>query len=121
MKISFLALLTVGYCKGRPFLIKKPANQVANVGDTVELRCIVGGQRMVEYVNKAVQWVDQTKGQTINTFAGGRNINQKVKKTGRNLNFGHVPVISVFKKSLPRLIFQSPCEFCARMKLLRSN
>ncbi|CAG5088962.1 Oidioi.mRNA.OKI2018_I69.PAR.g12026.t1.cds [Oikopleura dioica] len=77
MKIFFLTLLTVGYCKGRPFLIRKPANQVANVGDTVELRCIVGGQRMVEYVNKAVQWVDQTRGQTINTFAGGRNINKK--------------------------------------------
>lgn len=97
MNISFLAFLTVGYCKGRPFLIKKPANQVANVGDTVELRCIVGGQRMVEYVNRAVQWVDQTKGQTINTFAGGRNINQKVKKTRRNLNFGHVTCSGNFR------------------------
>jgi hypothetical protein len=47
----------------------------------VELRCVIGGRRVPEYVSRAIQWIDQSRGQTINTFNSGRRVNKKVQKT----------------------------------------
>ena len=44
----------------------------------VTLKCVVGGQRVPEHVPRAIQWIDQSRGQTINTFQSGRRVNKKV-------------------------------------------
>ena len=44
----------------------------------VVLNCVIGGIRDPKFRSKAIQWVDQTNGRSINTFKSGRTIKSGV-------------------------------------------